>query len=436
MSEDPQKINYLNLISINILNDWPLSVRTYNALKAEKIIFLGDLLSYEETSLLKLRNFGRKSLNEIQELFQKFNIDKENTSYDLSDWSEIRKDLIKRYRENEKIKIETRNNLSGLNKSIFNDFNKFKENFYKIKTIKITKDLDVKEIEEFIIKDIEYLISLLTERMKVFFFGRYGFKENYKTLDVLGKQYGITRERVRQLEKILNLSLARIGLIEKQTLINYFNQYDFVSFHKLFPRLDEMFTDTARGTEEISRDKLTVFMEFYCGVKAEYFKTPERELWNFNEDKLKEIFTLIPSGLDQENFIEIIKDNYGYNNFVAKSSIEFMNNRKLIKIFNNKIYPLKMLKNLEVTHILVSYPEGLHWRKIAEIGNNSFTNNKWDLNRIVGDSSLNMLTNQSIYLSERGTYKLFRYCRKVFSPILTNNMCYFSSPYEFNSKFR
>ena len=413
MSEDPQKINYLNLISINILNDWPLSVRTYNALKAEEIIFLGDLLSYEETSLLKLRNFGRKSLNEIQELFQKFNIDKENTSYDLSDWSEIREDLIKRYKENEKIKIETRNNLSGLNKSIFNDFNKFKENFYNIKTIKITKDLYVKEIEEFIIKDIEYLISLLTERMKVFFFGRYGFKENYKTLDELGKQYGITRERVRQLEKILNLSLARIGLIEKQTLINYFNQYDYVSFHKLFPRLDKMFTDTARGTEEITRDKLTVFMEFYCGVKAEYFKTPERELWNFNEDKLKEIFTLIPSGLDQENFIEIIKDNYGYNNFVAKSSIEFMNNRKLIKIFNNKIYPLKMLKNLEVTHILVSYPEGLHWRKIAEIGNNSFTNNKWDLNRIVGDSSLNMLTNQSIYLFERGSYRLFRHCTEI-----------------------
>ncbi len=413
MFENPDKINHLNLISINILNDWPLSVRTYNALKTEDIIFLGDLLSYEEKSLLKLRNFGKKSLSEIQELLLKFNIDKENIQYDMSDWSEIREDLIKKNKESEKIKIETRNTLGGLNKSIFKDFKKFKENFYNIKTLKITNDFDVKKLEELIIKDIEYLISLLTERMRVFFLGRYGFKENYKTLDELGKKYGITRERVRQLEKILNLSLARIGIIEKQTLINYFNQYDYVSFHKLFPRLDEMFTDTARGTEEITRDKLTVFMEFYCGVKAEYFKTPERELWNFNEDKLKEIFTLIPSGHDKENFIEIIKDNYGYNNFVARSSIEFMENKKLIKIVNNKIYPLKMLKNLEVTHILVSYPEGLHWRKISEIGNNSFTNNKWDLNRIVGDSSLNMLTNQSIYLSERGTYKLFRYCLDI-----------------------
>ena len=72
-----------------------------------------------------------------------------------------------------------------------------------------------------------------------------------------------------------------------------------------------------------------------------------------------------------------------------------------------------MRKNLEVTHILVSYPEGLHWKKVAEIGNKSFTSNKWDLNRIVADSSLNMISNQNIYLCERGTYKLFRTCPEI-----------------------
>ena len=41
--------------------------------------------------------------------------------------------------------------------------------------------------------------------------------------------------------------------------------------------------------------------------------------------------------------------------------------KKLIKIHEEKIYPLKIRKNLEVTHILVSYIKGLHWRKIAEI---------------------------------------------------------------------
>ena len=57
-----------NLLSINIMEEWPLSVRTYNALKQENIIFLGDLISYNFQDLLKLKNFGRKSLNEIKEV--------------------------------------------------------------------------------------------------------------------------------------------------------------------------------------------------------------------------------------------------------------------------------------------------------------------------------------------------------------------------------
>ena len=59
--------DYEKKIRINILNDWPLSERTFNVLKNEEIIYLGDLLSFSLNSLLKFRNFGRKSLNEIKE---------------------------------------------------------------------------------------------------------------------------------------------------------------------------------------------------------------------------------------------------------------------------------------------------------------------------------------------------------------------------------
>ena len=98
--DDNLEINYekkylsSDTISINILIEWPLSVRTFNALKNENIIFLGDLLSYNENSLLKLRNFGRKSLKEINELYQKFNIDKNKYNYDLSNWINLRDQLI------------------------------------------------------------------------------------------------------------------------------------------------------------------------------------------------------------------------------------------------------------------------------------------------------------------------------------------------------
>ena len=35
------------MLSINIHEEWPLTVRTSNALKNENIVFVGDLLIYE-----------------------------------------------------------------------------------------------------------------------------------------------------------------------------------------------------------------------------------------------------------------------------------------------------------------------------------------------------------------------------------------------------
>lgn len=50
------------------LEDLDLSVRAYNCLKAAKIDSLGELVRYDTHELLKFRNFGKKSLVEIEEL--------------------------------------------------------------------------------------------------------------------------------------------------------------------------------------------------------------------------------------------------------------------------------------------------------------------------------------------------------------------------------
>jgi DNA-directed RNA polymerase subunit alpha len=52
------------------LEDLDLSVRAYNCLKAAKINSLADLVKYDTHELLKFRNFGKKSLVEIEELLQ------------------------------------------------------------------------------------------------------------------------------------------------------------------------------------------------------------------------------------------------------------------------------------------------------------------------------------------------------------------------------
>jgi DNA-directed RNA polymerase subunit alpha len=50
------------------LVDMNLSVRALNCLKAADIETLGDLVSYNKNDLLKFRNFGKKSLTELEDL--------------------------------------------------------------------------------------------------------------------------------------------------------------------------------------------------------------------------------------------------------------------------------------------------------------------------------------------------------------------------------
>lgn len=56
------------------LVDLELSVRALNCLKAADIETLGQLCSYQKHDLLKLRNFGKKSLSELEEKLESLNL--------------------------------------------------------------------------------------------------------------------------------------------------------------------------------------------------------------------------------------------------------------------------------------------------------------------------------------------------------------------------
>lgn len=58
-------------ILLKKLSDQGLSVRAFNCLKAADIDTFADLVSYSRAELMKFRNFGRKSLNEIDLLVEK-----------------------------------------------------------------------------------------------------------------------------------------------------------------------------------------------------------------------------------------------------------------------------------------------------------------------------------------------------------------------------
>jgi len=62
-----------NLLNMTI-EELELSGRAYNCLKNAGINYIGQLVQKTETELLKLRSFGKKSLDEIVEKLSKLNL--------------------------------------------------------------------------------------------------------------------------------------------------------------------------------------------------------------------------------------------------------------------------------------------------------------------------------------------------------------------------
>ncbi|MCD8314015.1 MAG: DNA-directed RNA polymerase subunit alpha [Bacteroidales bacterium] len=71
LDEEALRMRHLLLTK---LSDMGLSVRAYNCLKAADINTFADLVSYSRSELMKFRNFGRKSLNEIDLLVEKMKL--------------------------------------------------------------------------------------------------------------------------------------------------------------------------------------------------------------------------------------------------------------------------------------------------------------------------------------------------------------------------
>ena len=70
---DEESLHMRHLL-LTKLSDMGLSVRAYNCLKAADIDTFADLVSYSRAELMKFRNFGRKSLNEIDILVERMKL--------------------------------------------------------------------------------------------------------------------------------------------------------------------------------------------------------------------------------------------------------------------------------------------------------------------------------------------------------------------------
>lgn len=72
--EFDEEVLHMRQLLKSKLVDMDLSVRALNCLKSAEVETLGELVVFNKNDLLKFRNFGKKSLSELDELLEKLNL--------------------------------------------------------------------------------------------------------------------------------------------------------------------------------------------------------------------------------------------------------------------------------------------------------------------------------------------------------------------------
>lgn len=251
--------------------------------------------------------------------------------------------------------------------------------------------IEFNEIDNILIEDIEgYLWTLNEMRMDVAL-SRWGFNQKHETLEEVGSRYNLTRERIRQFEKSININLTLNFRIQPKVLWANIREKMTEDLTVLLPNLAKCF-----ATEKL----FYTFIELCCQVESGSIR--EITIPKINNKILNPIFCTNQSPITQEIIINELMSNYGYSKAAAIHGIKQLEKINKIEITEQGIYPKKLGKIEAIAHVLTFHPAGLPWKDIARVLNKKgYSSTPFDETRQASGSFIN----EFIYLSDHGTYR-------------------------------
>lgn len=254
------------------------------------------------------------------------------------------------------------------------------------------------DIDQTIIDDLENYLFRLDEQRQAIALSRWGYNHKKQTLEEIAYQYDLTRERIRQIESIINSEFTNYLRISPQVLKNYIYEALQENLIVKLPFLSSCFEKT--------RD-FYKFIELCCqGVvhKGEIVQIFEPE---FDQNLLTEYFCKNGSPITFDSVMEELISSFGYSPEQAGKILNSLKELSIIKISGNEVNPLNLGKKEAVAHALVGHVNGLPWKDITKIVNNGgYCSTKLNEDRFIHSYFSN---SDYIYGSGRGTYRHLMY---------------------------
>lgn len=220
------------------------------------------------------------------------------------------------------------------------------------------KFYDMPKIDEILIEDIESYLWSLDEKQQDIALSRWGFNHDNETLEEVGKRYGLTRERVRQLEKQINTYLPLYLRIHPKVLWANIREKTGSDLTASLPFLAQCF-----DTEKLFYS----FVETCCLIKKGSLL--EITLPKVHRRLLEPFFCLNPSPVAHDILVEELTSEFGYSRSLAQATIRKLAELGSIKIIEMSVKPQNMGGREAIAHALTYQPEGLPWKDVVKIVN-------------------------------------------------------------------
>lgn len=251
--------------------------------------------------------------------------------------------------------------------------------------------IELSKIDNILIEDIENYLWTLDEMKIDIALSRWGFNQGHETLQEVGDRFSVTKERIRQLEKIINTNLSLNFRIQPKVLWANVREKMTEDLTIFLPNLAKCFKS----------DKLLYsFLELCCQVKSGSIK--KIVFTKINIRIINQFFCIYQSPIEQESIINELVSNYGYSKSAAICGIKQLGNQNKLKITELGIYPKKLIREEAIAHILTFHPTGLPWKDISRIVNKKkCSSTKMDETRATHGFN----DSEYVYLCAKGTYR-------------------------------
>lgn len=267
------------------------------------------------------------------------------------------------------------------------DFQKLESDFIYPKDFSYS---DFDNIEKILLQDIDNFFELLKDDEIDILQKRWGFVEEKRTLEEIGLDYGLTRERIRQIESKVNKKFIQYLRVDSQDLWKIIQPELSYDFYLKFDLLFSCFPN----------DKdFYLFLDFICDQKDLY----EYVFPQLNKNILNDFFVNDGAPLHLEKIKQRILELDIPEILNVDNALKFLSQENVILIEGEYIWPKQLGKAEASACILVNHQKGLPWRDIAKLVNaNSLSKTA------IYESRLDLEAFNSpdhIFLAGKGVYK-------------------------------